>query len=277
MSAQMEQAAATAMQMVTAYGMSVIGAVIILIVGWIISGFVFRTIRGAALRSERIDDTIGIFLAGAARYGVLVFTVVAVLARFGVQTASIIAVLGALGIAVGLALQGTLSNVAAGLMILFLRPFKIGDYIEAGSTGGTVTGVSLFTTEMNTPDNVRTVVPNGQIIGGIIKNYSTNPTRRLDIVVGIAYEDDIDKAFAVMKAIVDADNRILNDPEPQYLVSELADSSVNITARFWCGAGDYWPIKFELTKAFKEAFDKNGITIPFPQRDVHYPDRQAAE
>lgn len=275
MSTQMEHAVATAMQLATVYGMSVVGAIVILIAGWLLAGFAYRTILRVSLRSERIDDTIGSFLAGVARYGVLAFTVIAVLARFGVQTASIITVLGALGIAVGLALQGTLSNVAAGLMILFLRPFKIGDYVEAGGTGGTVHGVSLFTTELNTPDNVLTIVPNGQIISGIISNYSANATRRLDLVVGIAYEDDINKAFAVMKEIVDADNRILGNPEPQYLVSELADSSVNLTARFWCGRDDYWPIKFGLTKAFKEAFDKNGISIPFPQTVVHYPEKAA--
>lgn len=275
MSDELQKVATNVVETMTAYGMSVIGAVVILMAGWIVAGLAQRGILKATARSPRIDDTLGSFFAGAIRYAVLAFTITAVLARFGVQTASIIAVLGALGLAIGLALQGTLANVAAGLLILFLRPFKIGDYVEAAGTGGTIRAVSLFTTEMNTPDNVLTIVPNGQIIAGVIRNYTANPTRRLDLVVGIAYEDQIDKALGVMKEIVGADARILSDPAPQFLVGELADSSVNLIARFWCGRDDYWPVKFDLTKAFKESFDANGISIPYPQRDVHYRDGAA--
>ena len=270
MSNELEQVTRTAMDLVTSYGMSVIGAIVILILGWFVSGIVSRTILKATSKSERIDDTIGRFFSGAARYAVLIFTVVAVLAKFGVQTASIIAVLGALGLAIGLSLQGTLANVASGLLILFLRPFKIGDYIEAGGASGTVSAVNLFTTEMNTPDNVRTVIPNGAVIAGTIRNYTTNPKRRVDFVMGIAYEDDINKAFEIMRGIIDADARVDKEPEPFLVVGELADSSVNLVVRIWCDRDNYWPLKFELTKAFKEGFDKNGISIPFPQRDVHY-------
>jgi len=277
MSEELQTAVKTAMSLLTTYGMSVVAAVVILILGWIGSGIVYRTILKATIKSSRIDTTIGRFFAGVARYAVLVFTVIAVLAKFGVQTASIIAVLGALGLAVGFALQGTLSNVAAGLMILFLRPFKIGDFIDAGGAAGTVSAVGLFTTELNTPDNVLTIIPNSAIIAATIKNFTANPKRRVDFVMGIAYEDDINKAMAVMKEIIDADARIDKDPEPFLVVGELADSSVNLIVRVWSSKDDYWPIKFDLTKAFKEGFDRNGITIPFPQRHLHYADKAAAE
>ena len=277
MSQEVENLTQTVMQLLTTYGMSVVAAIVILIIGWIVSGFVYRSILKATHKSARIDDTIGRFFAGVARYGVLIFTVIAVLSKFGVQTASVIAVLGALGLAVGFALQGTLSNVAAGLMILFLRPFKIGDFIEAGGASGTVSTVGLFTTELNTPDNVLTIVPNSAIIAATIKNYTANPKRRVDFLMGIAYEDDINKAIGVMKEIIEADVRIDKDPEPVLVVGELADSSVNLIVRVWSSKDDYWPVKFDLTKAFKETFDRNGITIPFPQRELHYADKTAAE
>lgn len=277
MTIEFENLTDTATQLLTTYGMSVVAAIVILILGWLASRIAFRSILSVTLKSEKIDDTIGRFFAGAARYAVLIFTVIAVLSKFGIQTASIIAVLGALGLAIGFALQGTLANVASGLLILFLRPFKIGDYIEAGSAAGTVTAVSLFTTELNTPDNVLTIVPNGAVISNTIKNYTHNLDRRVDLLMGIAYEDDINKAFDVIRAVIDADSRIARDPEPVLAVGELADSSVNLIVRVWCKKEDYWPVKFDLTKALKEAFDNNGISIPFPQRVVHYADKAAAE
>ena len=277
MNQELENTVHTSLQLLTTYGMSVVGALAILIVGWIGARFVHHTALKAVLKSGKIDQTVGRFFADVARYAVLVFTIVAVLAKFGVQTASIITVLGALGLAVGFALQGTLSNVAAGLFILFLRPFKIGDFIEAAGTSGTVSAINLFTTELNTPDNVLTILPNSAIIAGTIKNYTTNPKRRVDFVMGIAYEDDIDKAIGIMKGIIEADSRIDKDPAPVLVVGELADSSVNLIVRVWSSKDDYWPIKFDLTKAFKEAFDRNGITIPFPQRELHYADKTAAE
>ena len=277
MSQELESVTQTAMQLLATYGMSVVAAVVILIVGWIAAGFAYRAILKATLKSARIDDTIGRFFAGVARYSVLIFTVIAVLSKFGVQTASIIAVLGALGLAVGFALQGTLSNVAAGLMILFLRPFKIGDFIDAGGAAGTVSVVGLFVTELNTPDNVLTIVPNSAIIGTTIKNFTANPRRRVDFLMGIAYEDDIDKAIGVMKEAIDADQRVDKEPAPVLVVGELADSSVNLIVRVWSSKEDYWGVKFDLTKAFKEAFDRNGITIPFPQRELHHVNKAAAE
>ena len=277
MSKDLQTVTDTGMQLLTTYGMSVVAAIIILILGWLASRIVYRSILSVTLKSEKIDDTIGRFFAAAARYAILLFTVIAVLSKFGIQTASIIAVLGALGLAIGFALQGTLANVASGLLILFLRPFKIGDYIEAGNAAGTVRSVSLFTTELNTPDNVVTVVPNGSIISGTIKNYSDNPERRVDLLMGIAYEDDINKAFEVIHTAIGADSRILQEPAPMTAVGELADSSVNLIVRVWCKREDYWPVKFDLTKALKEAFDQNGISIPFPQRVLHHAEKTAAE
>ena len=209
------------------------------------------------------------FLANSARYLVLVVTVLAVLDRFGVETTSFIAILGAAGLAIGLALQGALSNVAAGVMILFFRPFKVGDFIGGGGQTGTVKTVSLFVTHMNTPDNVEVIVPNSQMWNTPISNYSYNETRRLDLVFGIGYGDDIDHALRVLNEIVTADARSLSDPAALFVVGELGDNSVNLIVRVWCAAGDYFPLKFDLLKAVKQRFDAEGISIPYPQRDVH--------
>jgi small conductance mechanosensitive channel len=209
------------------------------------------------------------FFASLAKYLVLAITVIAVLNQFGVQTTSLIAVLGAAGLAIGLALQGTLSNVAAGVMLLFFRPFKIGDYIDASGITGTVKSVGLFVTELATPDNVHIVAPNAQLWGTAIHNYSHNDTRRVDLVVGVAYEDDVEKALAILLDMAKADERVHADPEPFAAVAELADSSVNVTLRVWCDADNYWPLKFDLTKAIKASLDREGISIPYPQTQVH--------
>lgn len=257
------------MELGTAYGLQVVGAIIILIIGWIAAGWA----RGAASKGlskiRGMDETLQYFLSTLVRYLVLAVTIVMVLERFGVQTASLIAVLGAAGLAIGLALQGTLSNLAAGVMLLFFRPFKVGDFVDAGGVSGTVKLISLFTTEMATPDNVKIIVPNKQLWDTSIKNFSANETRRVDFLLGIGYGDDIDKAFKVIKGILDNDQRCHKDPEPQIVVGNLGDSSVDIIVRVWCNAGDYWGLKFDMTKAFKQSFDKEGIEIPFPQRVVH--------
>jgi small conductance mechanosensitive channel len=200
---------------------------------------------------------------------VLAFTIIAVLNRFGVETTSFVAVMGAAGLAIGLALQGTLSSVAAGVMLLFFRPFKVGDYIDAAGIAGTVKKTTLFITEMATPDNVMMVVPNASLWGVPIHNYSTNPTRRLDLTVGIGYDDDMDKAQAALLALVEADARVLKDPAPMTAITNLGDNAVDVMVRFWCAAGDYWTVKFDLTKAIKASMDAQGISIPYPQRDVH--------
>jgi small conductance mechanosensitive channel len=256
-------------RIVTTYGLDVVAAIVILIVGWVAASWADRVTRKALTRTPKIDAMLAGFLAGLVKYGILVFTFLAVLAQFGIQTTSFIAVLATAGLAVGLALQGTLSNVAAGVMLLIFRPFKTGDYVEGGGVAGSVDSVSLFVTEMHTPDNVHLIVPNSQLWNTAIRNYSHHPTRRVDFVFGIAYEDDIDAAMRIINGCIDNDQRALKDPAPMVVVGELADSSVNLITRVWVANADYWGVKFDLTKAVKEALDKGGITIPFPQRMVH--------
>jgi small conductance mechanosensitive channel len=269
----MEEGLTVAMNLVTAtvatYGLSVLGAIAMLVVGLVAAGWAQRATDRALTRFPRFDRTLRSFFASIARYLVIIVTVLAVLGQFGVQTASLIAVLGATGLAIGLALQGTLSNVAAGVMLLIFRPFKVGDYIDAGGQAGTVDSLTLFVTEMNTPDNIRIIVPNGQVWGSAIKNFSTNSKRRLDLVIGIAYKDDINKAIAAIRSVVEAESRADADPAPLIAVSELSDSSVDLLVRVWCNAGDFFPLRFALTKAIKERLDADDITIPFPQREVH--------
>lgn len=256
-------------QIVTTYGLDVLGAIVILIVGMIFAGWARRaTMRGLAKISS-LDETLRGFFSSIVKYLIIVFVILAVLNQFGVQTTSLIALLGAAGLAVGLALQGTLSNVAAGVMLLIFRPFKVGDYIDAGGQAGSVRELGLFLTQLDTPDNVRICVPNGAIWGAAIHNYSFNSTRRVDFVVGISYSDDINKAIAAVRDVLTSDDRTHSDPEPLIAVTELADSSVNLVARVWCNSGNYWPVKFDLTKAIKERLDADGISIPFPQRDIH--------
>ena len=255
--------------LLTDYGLDVVGGIVILILGWTVAGWSRRAVDRGLGRIEQIEATLRNFLASAVRYVILTLTVLAVLSQFGVQTASQITVFGAASLAIGLALQGTLQNVAAGVMLLFFRPFRIGDYVEAGGKAGTVTAIDLFLTEFATPDNVRILVPNAQIWGNPVVNYSHHKTRRLDLTVGVDYGDEIDTAFATIRSVIAADARVHADPEPLVAAAELADSSVNLVIRVWCDADVYWPLKFDLMKAIKEALDKAGISIPFPQRVVH--------
>ena len=266
---QAAEIAGSVMQLLTTYGLNVVGGIIILILGWIAAGWARRAVERGLGKIGRIDVTLQKFFASGTRYLILVLTVLAVLSEFGVQTASLITVFGAASLAIGLALQGTLGNLAAGVMLLLFRPFRVDDYVEAGGHAGTVKSVDLFVTELATPDNVQILVPNGQIWGGSVVNYSHHETRRVDLVIGIDYADDIDTAFATVADVVAADPRIHEDPAPLVVVGELADSSVNVVVRVRCAAGDYWPLKFDLMKAIKEALDKAGISIPFPQRAVH--------
>ncbi len=263
--------------LVTTYGLSVVGAIVILIVGFVVAGWVRKSVKSALSRIQKVDETLRGFFSSLAYYAVVVFTIIAVLAQFGVQTTSFIAVIGAAGLAIGLALQGTLSNVAAGVMLLLFRPFKIGDYIEGGGLAGTVKGISLFVTELATPDNVQIIAPNSQLWGSAIKNYSFHPTRRVDIVIGIAYEDQIDKALAAIVDECKKDSRVQADPAPMAAVTDLGDSSVNFTVRVWCNAADYWGLKFDLTKNLKNRMDAENISIPYPQRTVHMNAPQAAQ
>ena len=256
-------------EILATYGVSVVGALVLLVVGWIAAGWAQRAVARTLRRSGKADETVTGFLGSLARYAVIIVTVLVVLAQFGVQTASLIAVFGAAGLAIGLALQGTLSNMAAGVMLLLFRPFRVGQYVEVAGRAGTVKAVTLFVTELATPDNVQILVPNGQAWGSAVVNYSHHATRRVDLVMGISYGDDIAKAMEACRAAMAEDARVLADPEPMVAVAELADSAVNLTVRFWCNAGDYWPVKFDMTKTLKERFDAAGLTIPFPQQDVY--------
>ncbi len=251
------------------YGLDLLGALVLLIGGWVVAGWAQRSVRKVLQRAPRVDDTLRPVIGNVVRYLILVFVLVAVLAQFGVQTASIIAVVGAAGLAIGLALQGTLQNIAAGIMLLFLRPFRVGDYIDAEGLAGTVDEIGLFTTHLRTYKGIYLEAPNAKIWNRAILNYSRVAARRLDIVVGISYEDDIDKAQGALLDLMTSDSRANAEPEPQVMVKELADSSVNLNLRCWAAADDYWGLLFDLNKAIKQRLDAEGISIPFPQRDVH--------
>jgi small conductance mechanosensitive channel len=240
----------------------------VLIVGlWIIN----RVIRlmGAGMERSNTEPTLAKFLCNLSSVGLKALLLISVASMVGIETTSFIAVLGAAGLAVGLALQGSLSNFAGGVLVLMFRPYKVGDFIDAQGVMGTVHEIQIFNTILKTPDNKVIIVPNGSISNGIITNFSMEATRRVDFVFGIGYSDDIGKAKSVIEGLVKADERALADPEPQIVVSELADSSVNITTRVWVNAADYWGLFFDLTEKVKLAFDQEGISIPFPQRDLH--------
>ena len=253
----------------TSYGLELIAALMILVFGWWLAGRVQKLILRALDRLPRMDATLKPFLSSLARYAIIAVTLVAVLARLGVETTSIIAVLGAAGLAIGLALQGTLQNIAAGIMLLVLRPFKVGDYIDAGGISGTVDQIGLFTTVMTTFDGVYQSVPNSSLWNTSILNYSRLPTRRMDVPVGIAYEDDVERAMALLLEHLKQDERVLEDPAPQVLVTNLGESSVDLSLRCWSERSNFWALKFELNKKVKLWLDAEGISIPFPQRDVH--------
>jgi len=250
------------------YGLRVLFAVLILIVGaWLAN--LARKSAARVLARRELDPIIVGFVANFTYILLMVFVVLAALGKVGVQTTSFIAVIGAAGLAIGLALQGSLANFAAGFLMIIFRPFKKGDYVEAGGTAGVVDEIQVFTTILNTPDNRRVIVPNSKIMGDNITNFSAKETRRLDLIFGVSYADDVAQVKAVLKEIAESDERVLKEPAPQILMSELADSSVNYIMRVWVKSSDYWPFKFQTTEKVKLAFDKEGITIPFPQRDVH--------
>lgn len=265
----------TAVDLITNWGVQVIGAIAVLIIGrWIAGRMRKATERG--LERAEVDDALRPFLSGVVYYLILVVTLIAVLGLFGVETTSLIAVLGGASVGISLAWQGTLSNFAAGMMLLIFRPFRPGHYVEVAGTAGSVQEIGMFSTILATPDNVQITVPNSSIFGTIIKNYSANPTRRNDIVMGVSYDDDIGVAIKTIKEVIEADARVLKDPEPVIAVGELADSSVNIVVRPWCNAEDYWPLRFALLRDLKEKLEAAGCSIPYPQSDVHLFDAAAA-
>lgn len=239
-------------------------ALLVLVIGWSIAGLVSRMIRKQVFASETIDNTIGNFLASIVRWLILLIVGIAILGLFGIEATSLVAIMGAATLAIGMALQGTLSDLAAGFMLIIFRPYKLGQFVDIAGSAGTVKDINLFVTELATPDNVQIIVPNGQAWGAVITNFSHHETRRCDLVFGIDYGDDIEKAKAIILKLANADDRVQQDPEPWVRVTNLGDSSVDITARLWCDAADYWELKFGLTQSVKEAFDQEGITIPYP-------------
>ena len=238
--------------------------IVVLIVGWIVAGLVAGMVRRRVMANPNIDNTIGNFLASMVKWVILLMVLTAVLGLFGIEATSLVAVLGAATLAIGLALQGTLSDLAAGFMIILFRPYKLGQFVDIGGTAGTVVDINLFVTELVTPDNVQIILPNGQAWGAVITNYSHHTTRRCDFVFGIDYGDDADTAMQIILDLARADARVHQDPEPWVRVTNLGDSSVDLGVRLWCDADEYWNLKFEMTKAVKEAFDKGGISIPYP-------------
>lgn len=265
-----QSAAQQAAELAVSFSFSIVGAVVLIIAGFIVAGALERWADRMLRRFHDLDETPRRFLAKFVRYLVLVIVGVAVLAEFGVQTASILAALGAAGLAIGLALQGTLQNVAAGLMLLVLKPFKIGEYVDAGGIAGTIEEVGLFATQLKTIDGLFVLAPNSQMWNSAVTNYTRNATRRNDLLIGIGYGDDIDLARQTLADLATRDARVLKDPEPATFVSELGDSAVGITLRYWTTTSDWWQTRLDLTEAGKKAFDEKGISIPFPQRDVHY-------
>ena len=233
--------------------------------------FISLAVRGLrkVMRRQEVDKTLETFVSNLVRMVLLVVVVIAAIGQLGIETTSFIAIFGAAGLAVGLALQGSLSNFAAGVLIVLFRPYRVGDFVEAAGISGSVEKVQILTTILKTGDNKQIIVPNGQIMDSIITNYSANDKRRVDMVVGVSYDDDLDKVRATIEELVAADERILDEPACTIAVSALADSSVNFVVRPWVNTADYWGVMFDLTEAIKKRFDKEGISFPFPQQDVH--------
>ncbi|MGD8112835.1 small-conductance mechanosensitive channel MscS [Vibrio sp. NTOU-M3] len=250
------------------YGVNIISAIVILFIGNIIVKMVANSVS-KMLEKKKMDKAVVEFIHGLVRYLLFVIVLIAALGRVGVQTASVVAVIGAAGLAVGLALQGSLSNFAAGVLIVAFRPFKSGDYVEIGGVAGSVDAIQIFQTILKTPDNKMVVVPNASVIGGPITNYSRHETRRVDLVIGVSYGADLKQTKEVIREALEKDTRILQEPGIQIGVLALADSSVNFVVRPWCKTADYWDVYFDSTQAIKEALDAAGIEIPFPQMDVH--------
>ena len=264
----MDNLIVTIEQWLTTYGFSVIGAIIILVVGWLVARFIRKVVQALMTRAK-MDQIIVSFASSLTYVALMVFVIIAALGKLGVPTASFITVVGAAGLAIGFALQGGLANFAAGVLIAIFRPFKVGHYIEAGGAAGIVEHIEIFTTTLRTPDNKEVILPNGKVLGDNITNYTAKETRRVDLVIGVSYGDDLDKVRTVVLDVLKGDERVLEEPEPTVAVVELADSSVNFVVRPWVKTADYWDAYFGITKAIKQRFDAEGISIPFPQRDVH--------
>lgn len=264
----MEFSADKLIELIQVWGLKAVMAIVIFVIGRVVARVLRNSLRSALLRGK-VEATLVSFTANLVYALLMVMVIIAALNQLGIQTTSFIAILGAAGLAVGLALQGSLANFAAGVMMMIFKPFKVGDFIEAAGTMGTVEEIELFTTKMLTPDNKLIIVPNNQITNGNITNFSAKETRRVDLVVGVSYSDDLNKVKAVLNDILSGDERILVEPEPTIAVLQLGESSIDFAVRPWVKSGDYWPTFFNLNKSIKERFDAEGISIPFPQRDIH--------
>jgi small conductance mechanosensitive channel len=270
-----QQIVAKGYELITVFGVKILAALAVFIIGrWVVK-YIGNLIR-RVMEKRNVDPMLTKFVANLSYMALLTFVILAALGMLGIQTTSFIAVLGAAGLAIGLALQGSLANFAAGVLMIIFRPFKVGDYIEGAGTAGVVEEMQIFTTMLATPDNKTVIIPNAKLSADNIVNYSTKGTRRADMVFGIGYDDDIDKARDIIAKILSDDERVMEDPAVQIAVSELADSSVNFVTRAWVKSGDYWGVVFETTEAVKKRFDAEGISIPFPQRDVHVYEHKAA-
>jgi len=258
----------TVVPLVSTYGLRILGAILILIAGRIAAGLLGRAV-GKGMEKAKADPSLRGFIVALVKIGVIAFAVVAALSKFGVETTSFVAVLGAAGLAVGLALQGSLSNFAAGVMLLIFKPFRVGDLVKTAGHLGVVQDIGIFVTVMNTLDNQKIIVPNSMITGDVINNVNGNGIRRVDLTAGISYRDDMEKAKRICREVCEQHPHVLSDPAPQVEVSEMADSSVDLVVRPWCKGEHYWDVYFGVTTAIKAQFDAQGVTIPFPQRDVH--------
>ncbi|MCK5852524.1 mechanosensitive ion channel [bacterium] len=250
------------------YGLKVVAAVAILVIGWI-AARVIRSIFRRILLKSQMDKTLISFLTSVSYVTIMVFVIIAALGKLGMQTASFIAIIGAAGLAIGLALQGALTNFASGVLMIIFKPIKLGDFIDAAGTMGVVDEIGIFTTILKSPDNKKIIVPNGKLTKDNITNFTAENQRRVDLVAGVSYNDDLDKVRKVLESILSEDDRILKDPAPTIGVLELADSSVNLAVRPWVSTPDYWDVFFAIQEKIKKRFDAEGISIPFPQQDVH--------
>ena len=255
-------------QYTTEYGLKILAALLIFIIGkW--AARRISDVISIAMKKAKVDETLEGFLSNIIYMLLMVVVVLAALNNLGVETTSFVAILASVGLAIGLALQGTLGNIGSGVMLIIFRPFKVGDFVSAGGESGTVETITLFATTMKTADNKVIIIPNASVAGGNITNFSAKPTRRVDFVFGIGYDDDLRAAKQTLENIVNADDRILKDPAPFVAVSELADSSVNFVVRVWVKSEDYWGVNFDTIEKVKLTFDEKGISIPYPQMDLH--------
>lgn len=264
----MDEILLKAQELLMVYGLKILAALVIFFLGRLVAG-VLRGVLKKMLDKGKVEPTLTSFVCSVSYVGMLAFVIIASLGQLGVQTASFVAVLGAAGLAVGLALQGSLSNFASGVLLVIFTPFKVGDYVEAGGTSGTVEEISIFSTVIKSPDNKRIIVPNASVTGDNIINHTANDQRRVDLVVGVGYGDDIDTVRAALKEILASEPRILSEPVPTIGIMELGESSVNFVVRPWVKTADYWSVYFDLHEAIKKSFDAKGISFPFPQRDLH--------